>query len=902
MIRDILETLSRLVAVFRRSSLDRDFDDEVAAHVDLLTARNEGRGLPPAEARRQAILQVGGLNATKDLHRQARGLPRLDRLLEAIGSFRRDVTHGARSLRRSPGFAAAAIVTIALGVGVNAGLFTVLNGVLFRDLPAPDAHELVSIQQTIASGQVTATTGVGTFSVAEYRAYRDRAQTLAGVAAHSNPTTTTLGGEVPQHLYGVIVSCNYFAVLRQPPALGRALTEQDCAPGAAPVVVLGHQLWTTTYAADTAILGRSIELNRQFFTVVGVASEGTYGGSAMLAGFFAPISADPLLGPAATRSEDDKYLWLYLIGRRSERAGVEQVRAELAVIAAQIDQQQPGRSTRLAIERATQMAVPGAGSRGAATGAAAVLMAAFGLILLIACANVANLLLARGTAKSRDIGIRLSLGASRARVIRQLLTESLLISIAGGLLGSVLALWSFQSLVALVVPTVLPPEVPTFASALDFSPDVRVLSFAMALTLATGILFGLAPALHVSKPDLLSVIKQDSKVTGSNRGGGRLRGTLVGVQVALSMTLMIAAGLLLRGLYATYTVDPGFAYRDVAYVFFGLDGLPYEAEAATIFRQRLRDQVEALPGVEAVAYASDPPLGEETAGIPIRLQGESESQIRFADLNGVTSGYFSMLGIPIVRGRTFTEAETANAAPRGTGTGPVIVSETTARNLWPGGDPIGRTLLTQEGTLQVVGVAADAQVTTLGAIAPYFVYVPGGEKLLVKSRLDFGATASSIHRIVRALDPALVVRVLPLEANLGWLRGVSATIAILGAGLGALALLLASIGIYGVASYSVTRRYREIGIRMALGASARNVLGMILRQAMRPVVVGAVIGVAAASAVSGILSSVLFGVSPADPVGFGGAALLVIGVALAACVMAARPATRTDPTATFRCE
>jgi predicted permease len=817
-----------------------------------------------------------------------------------LSSFWNDLRYAARTLSRSPGFAAAAIVTISLGIGVNAGIFTILNGVLFRDVPAPDAHELVSIQQTVANGQLTATTGVGTFSASEYRAYRDRARTLAGVAAHSNPASTTLGGEVPQHLYGVIVSCNYFAVLRQPPALGRALTEQDCAPGAAPVVVLGRQLWTTTFAADPAILGRSVELNRQLFTVVGVASEGTYGGSPMLTGFFAPISADPLLGPAATRSQDDKFLWLYLIGRRSDRAGVEQVRAELAVIAAQIDQQQPGRSTRLTIERATQMSVP-AGSRGAATGAAAVLMAAFGLILLIACANVANLLLARGTAKSRDIGIRLSLGASRARVVRLLLTESLLISIAGGLLGSVLAVWSFP-LAALVLPSALPPEVPTFASALDFSPDVRVLSFAMALTLGTGILFGLAPALHVSRPDVLSVIRQDSAVTGSNRGGGRLRGTLVGVQVAMSMALMIAAGLLLRGLYATYTVDPGFVHRDVAYVFFGLDGLPYEADAAAIFRQRLRDQVAALPGVDAVAFASDPPLGEETAGIQIRLQGESEKQNRIADLNGVTSGYFSLLGIPIVRGRTFTEAETVNAAPRGTGTGPVIVSETTARNLWPDGDPIGRTLLTRDGTLQVVGVAADAQVTTLGAIAPYFVYVPGGEKLLVKSRIDFGATVSSIHRIVRALDPALVVRVLPLEANLGWVRSVSATVAILGAGLGVLALVLASVGIYGVVSYAVTRRYREIGIRMALGASVGTVLGMILRQAMRPVAIGAVIGIAAAGALSRVLSSVLFGVSPADPLGLGGAALLVFGVALAASAIAARPATRADPTAALRYE
>ena len=461
---------------------------------------------------------------------------------------------------------------------------------------------------------------------------------------------------MPQQLYGAIVSCNYFAVLRQPPALGRALTAQDCEPGAAPVVVLGHELWTTTFAADAAIVGRTIELNRQLFTVVGVASEGTYSGSAMLTGYFAPISADPLLGPATSRSEDDKYLWLYLIGRRSERAGVEQVRAELAVIAAQIDQQQPGRSTRLTIERATQMTVP-TGARGAATERRG---GPDGGVRIHPADRVRQR--RESAARARDgeePGDRDTFLARREPRARR--------SAAVDRKPADLDRRRPARLRArgVVVPTrraraalALPPEVPTFASALDFSPDVRVLSFAMALTFGTGILFGLAPALHVSRPDLHSVIKQDSAVTGSSRRGGRLRGTLVGVQVALCMTLMIAAGLLLRGLYATYTIDPGFAYRDVAYVFFGLDGLPYEAEAAAIFRQRLRDQVEALPGVDAVAFASDPPLGEERAAIAIRLQGESESQIRLADLNGVTPGYFSLLEIPIVRGRTFTEAET----------------------------------------------------------------------------------------------------------------------------------------------------------------------------------------------------------------------------------------------------
>ena len=565
-----------------------------------------------------------------------------------------DIRYAARSLSRSPGFTAAAIVTIALGVGVNAGVFTVLNGVLFRDLPAQDAHELVSIQQRVEGVEGYQTSGFGTVSTAEYRAYRDRAQTLAGVLGHANAPRTTLGGEAPQEVFGTLVTCDYFDVLRVPPSLGRALTAADCEPGAAPVVVLGRELWTTRFAADPTILGRTVTLNRQSFAVVGVAAEGTYGGGPFRTAYFAPISAEPLLRSNRPRYGNDKALWLYLIGRRSNATGLDQVRAELDVIAAQIDQGEPGRSTTLTIERATPMVAPAQIPRGATIGAAAVLMTAFGLILLIACSNVANLLLARGTAKSQELGIRLSLGASRARLIRQLLTESMLISVVGGLLGSLLALWLFQVLVAVAVPALSPPEIPTLV--LNISPDFRVLAFAVVLTLGTGLLFGLAPALQVSKPDLNAVLKQDTAGAGGGRRGGRLRGALVGVQVALCMTLMIGAGLLLRGLYATYSAEVGFEYRDVAFVSLEtwLDGRD-SGEFAGL-RQRFQDEVAALPGVAAVAYTDQEPLGDDSQGILIRLPADGETDFRLAQLESVTSEYFSLLELPIVRGRSFTAA------------------------------------------------------------------------------------------------------------------------------------------------------------------------------------------------------------------------------------------------------
>jgi predicted permease len=437
---------------------------------------------------------------------------------------------------------------------------------------------------------------------------------------------------------------------------------------------------------------------------------------------------------------------------------------------------------------------------------------------------------------------------------------------------------------------------PVPALELDFSADFRVLWYALALTIGTGFVFGLAPALALTKPDLNTVIKQDAPSTGGGRRGGRLRGTLVGVQVALCMALMIATGLLLRGLYATYTIDPGFSAEGVAHLSFGTDGSP------PILDRRMLEEVAALSGVEGVAYASQTPLGESRTAVRVRLPEQSESEFRFAEIDAVTPGYFPLIELPIVRGRNFTEAESTDSRREG-GTRSVIVTETTARNFWGDGDPLGRTLLWDDTTLEVIGVVADARLGALGEIDPYYIYVPRYERgeMLVKVQ-DFAATASSILTIVRERDPGVAARVLPLEGNLAYFRGLSRLVTTLGAGLGVLALVLATVGIYGVVSYAVTRRYREIGIRMALGAGAPDLLGMMLRRTMRPVVIGAVIGVVAAVALSRVLSSVLFGVSPADPLGLGGAALLVLGVALAAGALAALPAMRAHPTVALRYE
>jgi len=798
-------------------------------------------------------------------------------------------------LRRSPGFTAAAIVTIALGVGVNTGIFTVLNGLLFRNLPAPDAHELVAISQSIeGAADREGAFGLGLVSTAAYLAYRDRSRTLAGLAGHSDPSRTTLGGESPQDTFGTLVTCNYFDVLRQPPILGRGLTERDCAPGADPVVVLAHELWTTAFAADPTVVGRTIELNRQLFGVVGVAAEGTHSGFGIYqTAYFAPFSTQPLLLPNENTYLSERNSWLFLLGRRA--ASLEQVRAEFAVIAAALDSLEPGRKTTVTVERATPLSLPGI--RDAAVIGAGVVMVPFALVLLIACANVANLLLARATARSRELAVRRALGASRARVMRQLLAESALISLAGGILGSLVAVWSFQILIAFALPSFSPIGVPTLV--LDASPDLRVLAFTLLATMATAVAFGLAPALHASRQDLHAVMKQGAADAARVRGGG-LRGALVGVQVALSIVLMCGAGLLLRGFTTTHTVEPGFEYRDVAVAAFDLVSGGYDPQEAAVFARQLRERVGALPGVEGVAYGIEP-LSADAEASPWRLPGESEVSARFAPVNFVSPGYFSLLGIALTHGREFTDDEIARDAPV------AIVSEATARNYWSGQDPLGQRLLTWGGReLTVVGVVADSQVSSVGQVDPYYFYMPAGPsvqrlvKLLVRSNGDFGATAAGIRAAVQGLDPGLWVRVNPLEQNLDWSRNVSGIVSALAASLGLLALTLAAVGIYGVVSYLVSRRAREIGVRLALGARAGQVLALILRQTMRPVLVGALLGILAAAGVGRALSSVLFGIDPADPLGLGTGIAFVLGIALLAGVLAGRKATRVEPLRVLR--
>jgi macrolide transport system ATP-binding/permease protein len=872
------------------------FRGSEAALGDVLEERANGRGT--LWAWRQALSVVAPRRHVLITIRKPR-----DRWTGMLTNLWSDIRYAVRTFRRHPGFTAAAVTPIALGIGINTGMFSILDGLALRSLPAPEAHELVSIHQHLRGVPNRNSHGTDSmFAAPEYRSYRDGTQTLSGLMGYSVPWTVTLGGESPQEVEGALVTCNYFDVLQVRPAIGAGFTPASCdAPGAPPAVILGHDLWTRTFAANLDIVGKTVTLNRRSFVVVGVAPAGFDGIDVLRVTLFVPTSSQPALGPDADADfyRDANTSWLSLVGRRRPGVGMAQVRAELGVIARRIDQHQPGRTTTLTVAQATALSAPE--PRRNILSVAAVVLAAFGLVLLIACANVANLLLARAAGRTKEIALRLSLGASRSRLIQQLLTESVIIALAGGAVGSVLAVWSFEGLLAVVLSS-LPGSIPPVR--IDGHPSVGVFWFAFGLTIATGLVFGLAPALQASTQDLLTAMKQDAAGSG-RRTAGWLRGMLVGVQVLVCTVLLISAGLLLRGLYAAQMVEPGFDYRHVTVASFDLGRSGYDQMRAGTFQRQLLESVRALPGVEAVAQVAWTPLSPGHRRSMFHLPGQ-EPWLPI-DVNDVSPEYFSLIAIPIVRGHTFTSEEL------GDGSRAVIVTEATARRYWPGADPIGQTIVrrvspTQEVSLVVVGVAKDAQVLNLGETAASYVYLPATPRvqsrlgLLVRSRIPFAGLAAGIRASARKLDSGLVVQVSRLEENLDVWRTLSRLVATLAGSLSVLALALASVGVYGVVSYVVSRRLREVGIRMMLGATASDVQGMILRQTLCPVVIGVAIGIGVAAGASQILSSVLFGVSRFDPIAFIAAPLCLVGVAAAASLIPARRAMRVDPMTTLRYE
>jgi macrolide transport system ATP-binding/permease protein len=873
-----------------------ELEKEIQHHLQMGETERIERGASQNEAQAGARREFGNVGLVKELARDAWGWRWLEDFFE-------DLRYGLRVLLKNPSFTLAAVLAIALGVGINVGIFSVLNGIALRLLPVPRPQQILSVNQ-IFHHHVSRNVhnGLSMFSYAEYLDYRDHNHVFSGLLAYEPFVEATLGGGHMQPLIGALASCNYFEVLNEHPVQGRGFVDSDCAaPGQNAVVVISDELWRGTFAGDPSLLGKQIILNRTPCTVIGIAAPGFTGTEPVASAFWAPVTMQRELDPGMDRLGDKHMSWLALLGRVVPSITIGQVHADLSVIAGRIDQSHPDMTTTLAISRATLVDRPD--ERGFLIPVASVVLTAFGLVLLIACANVSNLLLARASVRQKEIALRLSMGASRWRLVRQLLTESLLLSAAGGALGSLLAFWSFAEVSNLVMAH-LPKRSPTLA--LNLAPNLTVLAYALALTLLTGVAFGLLPALQSSRLDLNTALKGDGALTGSGRKSGRvLRNIFVGAQIAVCMILLLAAGLLLRGLYNAQTLDPGFDVKNTASAFLNLRTLGFDENRAAAFVGSLRKRVADLPGVLEVAQAESAPLSDDHSGDHFLIPGRAEKVAM--EYNYVSPEFFSTVGIPIVRGRGFETNDWRDGTP-------TIVTESTAKRLWPGENPLGKIFHDRlAGGLPgpervVVGIAKDAHVSKLGEMDTMYVYFPAAPTrnmrsyLLIRFEGNVRDLNNSVREMARSIDADVPVQVTKLEDGMEVWRAPARIVTGLSGALGGLALLLALIGVYGMVSYSVSRSVREIGIRMALGADGSQVMGEVLRQAMRPVLIGCLIGVAGCAAVSWVLSSMLFGLDAHDPIAFVSVPVFLLIVALVASYIPARRAMRVDPVVALRYE
>ncbi len=890
MIREWMHsTWLRLKAIVNRRRLERDLEDEVTFHI---AAREE--------AQRASGDKVAGTASRGPWFGNATRIKEETRdqwLFAGCENLWRDVVYGLRVLRKSPAFTTVAILTFALGIGVNASIFSIFDGAVFRPLPVQRPGELFSVAQTFSGKYSRSVSGEeGLVSLPEYKAYSEQNDVFSSLAAFAPYRILTLGGEHKRHVIGVLASCNYFTVLQVRPQLGRAFTESDCAaPGAGAVVVLNDGTWRSTFNADPKIIGKSIILNRTPMVVVGVTPPGFDGTEVGVAEFWVPFTMQDTLYPLSPYFSEDNMSWLALLGRAKRGVGSGEIHGNFDVIAAQLGKPYPKRVTHIFVQSAAVFDLPE--ERSIVLGIGAVVLIAVSLVLVIVCANLANLLLARAATRTREMAVRLALGAGRGRLIRQLLTENLMVAIAGGVLGTVLAVWSSAAIVRLISARIQSVEVG--ALHVDVGPDWRILLYSFGVSLITGLAFGLLPALRASRADLNTAMKSEGAITAKRKHfTGRI---LVATQVAVCMVLLLVTGLVLRALYHVQTIEPGFTMQGINTVTLDLGSQGYSDTTASEFQRQLRDRLRALPGVDAAAQAVITPLSDSHWFSQFQLGGTSEwSQIEF---NYVSTGYLSILGIPIVRGRDFTEHEVLDNSPV------VMVTEAVARQFWPGRDPIGQTIRLDDKRLaEVVGVAADASVSKPSEPHPIFLYLPAGPKqqvhltTLVRSSIPAGNAAAEIREVAQSIDPDLLVEVSPLDANMENWRTPSIIVATLGTVLGALALCIASLGLFGMVSYGVSRRMREIGIRMALGAGTGGVRNMIIRQALRPVLIGVAIGILACAAVSKAISAVLYGVSAHDPFAFVAAPVFLLLVALFACYVPARRALRLDPVKILRYE
>jgi macrolide transport system ATP-binding/permease protein len=807
----------------------------------------------------------------------------------------RDVRYGVRMLFIRPGFTAVASLTLALGIGANTAIFSLLDRVFIRQLPVEQPDQLVTFIRD-AGGEPKV------FSYPTYSNLRDRNDVLSGLVASSQQPFSLTDGTRTERMVGQLVSGNYFAVLGVRPALGRFfLPEEDRTPGTHPVVVLGHGLWRRRFAADPAMIGKTIGVNGYRYTVIGIApSEFTGTTRGTETDVYVPVMMHAQVMPgSAGLITNGNWGWARLIGRLKPNVSRERAQAALSILVEQ--SATPGSGPKKSEKFLNAMALVD-GSRGHMDRVRdlsvplKLLMGMVGFVLLIACSNVANLLLARASTRSKEIAVRLAVGASHWRIVRQLLTEGILLAAMGGAAGVLVAQWVTGALLLR-----FQQQTSAIPRMVDGGLDGRALGFTFGLSLLTGIVFSLAPALHTSKSDYVSALKNDMAGAGSGWRRPVLRNLLVVAQVALSLVVLIGAGLCVKSLRALQAVDPGLEPAKVVTASFDLKLNGYDEARGRQFMADLSDRAAALPGVEAVSFANIVAFSDLfwISGAAIEgYQPQPNERLAF-DFNAISPGYFHTIGTPLVEGREFGSHDSTDA-PR-----VVIVNEAAARRYWPGQAAVGKR--TSRG--QVVGVVRNSKEKGLAASPRPAMFLPLLQSyapeltLHVRTATEPQALLAGVRREVQALDPTLpLYNLSTLAVQKDGSLYAERTAAALLTLFGLLALLVTAVGIYGLLSHTVTERTREMGIRLACGAQPRDLFKLVLGQGMLLTLVGLVAGVAASFALTRLMARLLFGVSPTDPLTFAAIPLLLAVVALLACCVPARRATRMNPLVVLRYE
>jgi putative ABC transport system permease protein len=877
---------------FWKSDPRADAEEELSFHIESRIAEFRASGMSEDDAKAEAMRRFGDLSRARDRLREIVELQEQDRRrTDMWDALRQDLRYAGRALRRNPGFTLVAVLTLALGIGANTAIFSVINGVLLRPLPYPQPDRLVRV--------FTSFRGSGTeryaVSQPEFMDYKGLKQVFENAAAFSGASVTMTGDGEPERLRGIAATHDLLPVLGIQPLYGRNFESRDGRDGVEFVAIVTHDLWQNRFGGDRLLLGRVLQMNGRSRRVVGILPPGVtmYGAQVFIPHY---INPDSLAGRSSN--------YLSVIARLQPGMTVDRAKTELEALtrrkAEEFKQTYPtsmgysATAVSMLDEMVGDIRLP-----------LMILLGAVGLVLLIACANVANLLLARGEARQQEVAVRLALGASGRRILRQLLTESTVLALIGAAGGMLLAWWGMKALLS-----VNPEAIPRFQ---EIRLDLTVGIVTLVLAMLTGILFGFTPALHLVRTELQSTLKEGGR-GGTEGHRQRLGRMLVTAEVALSVVVVIGAALLLRSFRELRGTDPGFRPENVLAVDLSLPQARYDAAAATSFYQRLVEQMRALPGVRMASAASDVPPVAGGNNWDIVIDGrvrEPGSTAPSPNVRAVTRDYFRTLSITMANGRGFGTEDHAASAPV------AILNEASARAWWLNANPIGQRVRfdTNLPWVTIVGVARDAKSNGVREPAPPELFLlheqlptaGGGTErtmyVLLKTTVDPLTLTSSARQAVRRLDPQLAItNIRSMEQLLDYSVAQQRFMMLLLTVFGAVALSLAAIGIYGIMSYAVKRRTREIGIRMALGGTPGDVVRLVVGQGMRLAVIGLGVGLVAALAATKLMADMLFGITPRDPVTFGTIAGLLTGVALIASWIPARRAVQTDPTTALRTE